>query len=1227
MAIFGSNAAGGGEFPGSANRALISRFQCVGSGSIVSMTTWFGPSTASAINFKLVILSDAAGSPGSLLVVSAAGVSSGAGGGGPVTVAASGDVVDGAFYWLGIVGDNFPAYYSKDTAGADALMADGTFSFASPPSSWPGTDGTYPGVVNVSVTFNEGGPYTDEDSDSDAALVADADSDSDFAADLDSDSDARQIARPVSDVTPGAWTPSTGSDNFAVIDEAPASDADYTSTASNSLLRVGLAALSSPEAGEQTVSFRANGSPAKKLIVRLIEGASTVRGSTTVDPLPSGFTQYTFNPSGIVDFADLDLDFEVSAATSPPSNTATYNAIGAGTAATSTTSHTVNYPSMTGATPDTALYLIATGRSNTAGTEFAITGGGWTNIGTLEGGVGTWGADAGTRRVTVFRKDSVSGSESGTVTVTLAGTTANTLRASIVRVAPPAAGYTLSQSVVSGQDTSAGTAVSIAATSSLSYQVGDLMLIGHASPSDTGGVVNSPSLVATGSTFGSLTSRASVAITGGNDHRHVIYSAQVTAAGSDAAPTFAYTASGTSSGNASGPALFVRVRAVPPTTFARVSAASLTIPAAAPGDTYPDADSDSDAALLADAESDALVADALSDALVADAESDADATSDALAADAASDALADALSDELAADAASDALVADLASDALIADAESDSDAEALADALSDALAADAASDAAAADAQSDADALADALSDEAAADAASDALAADLASDALAADLDSDSDAAALADAHSDELAADLASDALVADAESDALAADAQSDADALADALSDQAAADAASDELAADLASDAGVAADADSDSDVAAASDALADLESDSDAGAAADAASDADALSDALAADAVSDGIVADLESDADALSDALAADASSDALAMDLDSDSDASALADALSDQLAADAASDAAMADAESDSDFAADIASDGLAADALSDELAADLASDELAADLSSDALAADLASDLAAAADADSDSDVAAALAADADSDSDAGALADAQSDALAADQDSDSDAQVLADLESDALAADAASDALDAAADADSDSDAGVAADAQSDSDAAAAADALSDEIASSGDSDSDAAVAADAQSDALAADADSDAAAADLASDALAADRESDYLSGINAAEIWGYVMANGKTAEENLLEIHAATMLLLTKETTAEHVAGGFSVGDILRILAAVAAGKTTITSLGAGSASVTFRSIDDAVDVVTATMSGSERVNVSIDPTETS
>jgi hypothetical protein len=237
--------------------------------------------------------------------------------------------------------------------------------------------------------------------------------------------------------------------------------------------------------------------------------------------------------------------------------TTSYNALGAGTSATNTTTHDVNYPSMTGATAKTALYLVMTGRSNTANTEF-VPPSGWSNLGTLEGGTGTWGADTGTRRVTIFRKDSVSGTESGTITVTLAGTSNNTIRGSIVRVEPPDQDHTIEETFASGADTTNGTGYSATASSSQTYLAGDLLLVATAQNIDSG-TLSSVSLTASGVTFGTPDARASTAISGGNDHRHIIYTADVTSVSGtpNVAATWAYTISA----NGSGPTAFLRIRA------------------------------------------------------------------------------------------------------------------------------------------------------------------------------------------------------------------------------------------------------------------------------------------------------------------------------------------------------------------------------------------------------------------------------------------------------------------------------------------------------------------------------------------------------------------------------------------------------------------------------------------------------------------------------------------
>jgi hypothetical protein len=58
------------------------------------------------------------------------------------------------------------------------------------------------------------------------------------------------------------------------------------------------------------------------------------------------------------------------------------------------------------------------------------------------------------------------------------------------------------------------------------------------------------------------------------------------------------------------------------------------------------------------------------------------------------------------------------------------------------------------------------------------------------------------------------------------------------------------------------------------------------------------------------------------------------------------------------------------------------------------------------------------------------------------------------------------------------------------------------------------------------------------------------------------------------------------------------------------------------GFSYGDTMRILAAIAVGKTNIVDNGGGNADVTFRDINDTKDRVVAEMQDSERINVVLD-----
>lgn len=58
------------------------------------------------------------------------------------------------------------------------------------------------------------------------------------------------------------------------------------------------------------------------------------------------------------------------------------------------------------------------------------------------------------------------------------------------------------------------------------------------------------------------------------------------------------------------------------------------------------------------------------------------------------------------------------------------------------------------------------------------------------------------------------------------------------------------------------------------------------------------------------------------------------------------------------------------------------------------------------------------------------------------------------------------------------------------------------------------------------------------------------------------------------------------------------------------------------GYSAEEVMRVLAAVAAGQTTVTNLGGGLANVVFRDLADTKDRVDADMTGSERTTVTID-----
>lgn len=381
---------------------------------------------------------------------------------------------------------------------------------------------------------------------------------------------ATQTALPDADISDGPWTPSTGADLYAVLDETTANDGDYIQTSTNGTAEIGLQPVDTPGAGAQTLTYRASGTPDKALIVGLYQGATLVEQWTT-DPVAAAVTEYVRTlTTGITDGSDLRVRVTSQDAAAPPTANVTFGAIGTG--ASGTTTCAPSHP--TGISASTSkLFCVITGESNTAGTAPTMPAG-WTKVLDFEGGVGTWAADTGPRRVTVFQKDTVTGTETGTVTVSLAGnTTNNTLRATIMRVEVPV-GYGIDVAASTGADTTSGTAFSVTGSTAISFAPGDLLLIAIAQATDSA-TQSAQSITASGVTFGTRTNRSTVAVTNGNDHRHIFDTVFVAAGTATVAPTYSYTASAATSG----PAGFLRMRAVPPTPSVRVTQVALSVPA------------------------------------------------------------------------------------------------------------------------------------------------------------------------------------------------------------------------------------------------------------------------------------------------------------------------------------------------------------------------------------------------------------------------------------------------------------------------------------------------------------------------------------------------------------------------------------------------------------------------------------------------------------------------
>lgn len=251
----------------------------------------------------------------------------------------------------------------------------------------------------------------------------------------------------------------------------------------------------------------------------------------------------------------------VGANTSP---TLSYGAAGTiAYSASGGTSVAPAYPS--GIDTNSELVLVIGQKPSSANGGTVTTPTGWTLRGSLtganDGNTGgyttTLGADTGNCNIFVYTKDSVSGSESGTLSVTVG--TNNVCWGQIIRVQKSAAG-TAAWACGTGKDTSAGS-VSIA-TGAMAVASGDFVIGGMVIPTDvsTPSQFSAEAFAQTGTTFGSATEISEPDSGTGNDIGGFLCYAAATAGSGSGAVTLSATAGGTTT-NVRGPGFVLRARA------------------------------------------------------------------------------------------------------------------------------------------------------------------------------------------------------------------------------------------------------------------------------------------------------------------------------------------------------------------------------------------------------------------------------------------------------------------------------------------------------------------------------------------------------------------------------------------------------------------------------------------------------------------------------------------
>lgn len=224
-----------------------------------------------------------------------------------------------------------------------------------------------------------------------------------------------------------------------------------------------------------------------------------------------------------------------------------------GTNALGTTSCAPGYPAGLSAND---LILCAV-QAREAASAVATMPAGWTLLAEVAGTFGTVGVDTGPTRMWWFTKDTVSGSESGTVTVTV---TSGTVCIAAMFAFQSATGA-FDIAWASGEDTSAGTTISAVCSPDGGLGAGWIaagdFLFGHIGKPTDAGTCSAQNFASTGLTIGARTEVWEYSSTNGNDLESTAYWADVSSGTQSVSTVTASASVGTST---YGPALVLRLR-------------------------------------------------------------------------------------------------------------------------------------------------------------------------------------------------------------------------------------------------------------------------------------------------------------------------------------------------------------------------------------------------------------------------------------------------------------------------------------------------------------------------------------------------------------------------------------------------------------------------------------------------------------------------------------------